>query len=127
MNYASDPSAFDRLSWISHLQDTPHCVDIWDIADLSLLPIEQSPLNLSSGVGPVRSRKSSLRSDPMASAPGPGQQDRVNRRTQPIPLLPLLDRELLDPRTPSPFERSDSEGLQFHELLPALPVYERDS
>ncbi|TCD68909.1 hypothetical protein EIP91_009459 [Steccherinum ochraceum] len=124
VNFATGPAMFDRLSWISQLQDAPECVDIWDIADLSLLPIEQQSPNHTSGVGPVRSRKSSLRTDPIASAPASDHQDRPSRRNQSIPLLPLLDRDILDPRTPPPRDRSEFGGVQFHELLPALSVYE---
>ncbi|KAH8107133.1 hypothetical protein BXZ70DRAFT_278322 [Cristinia sonorae] len=124
LNYATGPSVFDSLSWISQLQEAPECVDIWDIADLSLLPIEQS--SPSSSVGPVRSRKSSLRSNPLASPSASSQLDRISKRPQPIPLLPLLDREALDTRTPPPSEKFDSNDIIFHELLPALPVYDRN-
>ncbi|KAI5124583.1 hypothetical protein M0805_003102 [Coniferiporia weirii] len=56
---------FDQLPWISSLEDPP-AIDLlnpWDLADLSLLPRDGDG-STASEVGPIRSRKSSLRSAP---------------------------------------------------------------
>ena len=58
--------AFDQLPWITELEAPPQLSNPWDIADLSLLP-EPQPTSEPLGPGPVRRRKTSLRSNPMAS------------------------------------------------------------
>ncbi|KAF8201695.1 hypothetical protein BJ912DRAFT_513200 [Pholiota molesta] len=67
--------AFDDLPWIATLDAAPELLNPWDIADLSLISDSSEPLS-SSGPGPVRRRKTSLRSSPITSAknnhsPGP--------------------------------------------------------
>ncbi|KAF8959097.1 hypothetical protein BDZ97DRAFT_1426170 [Flammula alnicola] len=60
---------FDDLPWISTLDTAPEHLNPWDIADLSLISDSFSdPLSSSSGPGPVRRRKTSLRSSPIISA-----------------------------------------------------------
>ncbi|CAL1704572.1 unnamed protein product [Somion occarium] len=73
--FANGGSIFDQLAWIPQLHQEPERVDVWDIADLSLLPIEPFH-HRASGVGPVRSRKLSLRSDPL-SCGSSAAQDRI--------------------------------------------------
>lgn len=118
-------SIFDQLAWIPQLNEEPEHTDVWDIADLSLLPIEAAH---PSSVGPVRNRKSSLRSDSPYSSPI--TQDDGSRRSSPrsSPALasltfPLFDRDQVDPRTPPPRETFTPENVQFFGLMPALPIH----
>ncbi|KAJ7219156.1 hypothetical protein GGX14DRAFT_590339 [Mycena pura] len=61
--------AFDRLPWIS-VMDTPHHHNLADIADLSQLAVDDfPPESASAGAGPIRRRKTSLRSNPLAPSP----------------------------------------------------------
>ncbi|KAJ7582872.1 hypothetical protein C8J56DRAFT_955949 [Mycena floridula] len=50
---------FDQLSWISMMDTSPEDIDLSDIADLSLLPVERA----GEGPGPIRRRRTSLRSE----------------------------------------------------------------
>ncbi|KAG6376375.1 ribosomal protein S21e-domain-containing protein [Boletus reticuloceps] len=66
------PSIFDHLPWISAL-DMPSPINC-DIADLSQLPLNEDPVTFADTMpasGPVRRRKSFLRSNPLGS----GQED----------------------------------------------------
>jgi hypothetical protein len=56
------PHPFDDLPWISACDAEPDLLNPWDIADLSLIPDYHLPSS-----GPVRTRKSSLRSSPRTS------------------------------------------------------------
>ncbi|KAK7693450.1 hypothetical protein QCA50_003018 [Cerrena zonata] len=120
-------SIFDQLAWIPQLNEEPEHTDVWDIADLSLLPIEAAH---PSSVGPVRNRKSSLRSDSPYSSPI--TQDSSPRRPAPLQLapttaFPLFDRDHIDPRTPPPRETFSLENVQFFGLMPALPIHSSSS
>ncbi|KAJ7632497.1 hypothetical protein FB45DRAFT_912601 [Roridomyces roridus] len=58
---------FDRLPWISALDVSPDVLDPIDIADLSQLVVDDecgAPLS-----GPIRRRRTSLRSSPIALVP----------------------------------------------------------
>ena len=117
-------SIFDQLAWIPQLNEEPEHIDVWDIADLSLLSEAAQP----SSVGPVRSRKSSLRSDPPYSSPL--TQDGSSNRSSPFqpssvpaPTFPLFGRDHVDPRTPPPRETFTPENVQFLGLMPALPIH----
>ncbi|KAF7322877.1 hypothetical protein HMN09_00067100 [Mycena chlorophos] len=66
----SDCHPFDRLPWISALDATPDASSAADIADLSQLVIDE-PEHASAGAGPIRRRKTSLRSNPLAHDPNP--------------------------------------------------------
>ncbi|KIP09565.1 hypothetical protein PHLGIDRAFT_126160 [Phlebiopsis gigantea 11061_1 CR5-6] len=131
---AFGPSFFDSLPWISQVECAPERVDVWDVADLSLLPDEPLHQPPSSGVGPVRRRRTSTRSAVAPSLGGPVenalQASRSTPRTPlreylqeplPIRLLPAADRDVLDPRTPSPTHRFDPHTVVFHHLMPLLP------
>ncbi|KAF8229521.1 hypothetical protein L208DRAFT_1401967 [Tricholoma matsutake] len=54
--------SFDQLPWISALDTPQDSSSPWDIADLSQIPDLPGP-------GPVRRRKTSLRSNPLALPP----------------------------------------------------------
>ena len=81
---------FDSLPWVSNLDVPPERLSPWDIADLSLLPVSDDEPTLGGprlgpdyarmhthddsgsdeerlvpGVGPIRRRKTSLRSNPL--------------------------------------------------------------
>ncbi|KAJ7489832.1 hypothetical protein B0H11DRAFT_2010586 [Mycena galericulata] len=60
---------FDRLPWISAMDISPDALDPMDIADLSQLVVDDPPdrrAAVSPGSGPIRRRKTSLRSNPLA-------------------------------------------------------------
>lgn len=97
--------AFDDLPWISTLESAPDFVNPWDIADLSLIPdAESSP----SGPGPVRRRKTSLRSNPMNTPPSPSGSP-----------LPTRDTSLLlPPSVPTPRSHFIPSRVLFHNLMP---------
>ncbi|PPR03955.1 hypothetical protein CVT26_001160 [Gymnopilus dilepis] len=101
--------AFDDLPWISTLDAAPELLNPWDIADLSLLPTNDLP---SSGPGPVRRRKTSLRSSPVAAKSHPP--------SSPGSPLPIRDTSLLS--TPSsvstPRSRFLPSRVLFHNLMP---------
>ncbi|KAJ6546554.1 hypothetical protein DFH09DRAFT_1171358 [Mycena vulgaris] len=65
---------FDRLPWISAMDTLPDAFDPIDIADLSQLVVDD-PLSQCGaappGSGPIRRRKTSLRSSPLAPKPPP--------------------------------------------------------
>ncbi|KAJ6547436.1 hypothetical protein B0H19DRAFT_1075291 [Mycena capillaripes] len=59
---------FDRLPWISAMDTLPDELDLADIADLSQLVVDEPPPDCaaqSPGSGPIRRRKTSLRSNPL--------------------------------------------------------------
>ncbi|KAJ7740735.1 hypothetical protein DFH07DRAFT_1064177 [Mycena maculata] len=60
---------FDRLPWISAMNISPDALDPMDIADLSQLVVDDPPPQcgaVAPGSGPIRRRKTSLRSNPLA-------------------------------------------------------------
>ncbi|TFK27363.1 hypothetical protein FA15DRAFT_701970 [Coprinopsis marcescibilis] len=96
------PHPFDQLPWISALNAAPQLSNPWDIADLSLVPEPCSePEAPTSGPGPVRRRKSSLRSSPL---------DDPETRPLPLQIHPL-------PATPTPTPFLPSKIL-FRNLMP---------
>lgn len=114
----------DQLPWLSHAKDAPQRADdLFNVPDLSRLPRQQQSC---SRVGPVRNRKAPLRPDPISYsipvATRNGSTPGTPRRSSPIPLLPLQDRELLDPRTPPPRETLYPEGIRFFNLMPILSL-----
>ena len=101
-------SVFDRLPWVSVL-DAPNLQpNPWDIADLSQLPIDEPSLPL----GPIRRRKTSLRSVPFPPTPSssPASYSSVS--------FPSLEYASRDPRTP-PREIEPPSAIRFQGLLPA--------
>lgn len=108
-------TSFDDLPWISALSIEPDTTNPWDIADLSLLGTSEEE---SSGPGPVRRRKTSLRSNPLAQ---PTSKDEEDQWTIPIPFLRLHDLADPTPQTPPPKRRFTPSDVVFHDLLPVLP------
>ncbi|KAF7796961.1 hypothetical protein EIP86_008149 [Pleurotus ostreatoroseus] len=132
VTYVNGIHAFDKLPWISQIEsESPETFDAWDLADLSLLP--EPP---SSGIGPVRNRRTSssraagitpfggtLGLAREASATGTGHTSsrlRTRRELLPLRLLPAADNDALDPRTPPPGGRFDPYAVAFRNLMPAL-------
>ncbi|KAF8810125.1 hypothetical protein BYT27DRAFT_7336901 [Phlegmacium glaucopus] len=107
--------AFDDLPWIASLESSPDLINPWDIADLSLLPVPVSELP-ASGPGPVRRRKTSLRSSPLASS-------------KTIPPLPIRDTSLLlSPSLSTPRSHFTPSRVLFQNLMPvACDLLERPS
>jgi len=99
---------FDRLPWVSILDAPTPQQNPWDIADLSQLPIDEPSLPL----GPIRRRKTSLRSVPFPLTPSssPASYSPVS--------FPSLEYASRDPRTP-PRETEPPSAIRFQGLLPA--------
>jgi hypothetical protein len=102
------PNIFDRLPWVSILDAPTTQQNPWDVADLSQLPIDGP----SSPLGPIRRRKSSLRSAPFPPTPSSSP---VSYSHIPFPSSEYASR---DPRTP-PREIESSSAMRFQGLLPA--------
>ena len=93
-----------------------------DIADLSQLPVNEDPAAFSDTMpasGPVRRRKTSLRSNPLRSGhesplsePLLRQHPQIHRPTDPFPGCP---------RTPPPHVPFDPSKVTFHNLMPVFP------
>jgi len=105
---ASTPHAFDDLPWISALDTDmpPDHVSPWDIADLSQLSPDED--RLSSGPGPIRRRKTSLRSSPLAPPTVCLPEDTVP------PPLPLHEAS----NWSTPRSRIHRSRLHFRNLMP---------
>ncbi|CDO69527.1 hypothetical protein BN946_scf184785.g32 [Trametes cinnabarina] len=105
-------TSFDDIPWISALTIEPDPTDPWDIADLSMLKADWD--QLADGPGPVRRRKTSLRSDPLAAtAPR-------NEPPSPVP-FPFIHQDGV-PQTPAPRYLADSSEIIFRDLHPIFPV-----
>jgi hypothetical protein len=113
--------AFDRLPWISAMDSTPEQLGTWDMADLSQLPADEFPADDpdASGPGPVRRRKTSLRTNPLVSGPELSDSSPLRLRMQPPDGV-----HMLCPRTPTS-QTFDPSEIQFYDLLPVFPS--RDS
>lgn len=113
------PAFFDSIPWISQLEQTPDDVLPMDIADLSV-PGDDCMRVEPPCSGPVRTRKASLRSNPLAHSP-----NRVSDYSPPdlheLPVYALLppDRVPSTPRTPVRGSFIPSE-VQFCGLRPVL-------
>ncbi|KAG1875092.1 hypothetical protein C8R48DRAFT_769115 [Suillus tomentosus] len=109
---------FDRLPWISAMEYPPR-FDLCDTADLSLLPAlgaeEPTFSDAIPASGPVRRRKSSLRSNPLGNNSEPESPSRQNFPFQP----PNCDRERL--KTPPPRIPFDPTQVTFYNLMPVFP------
>ncbi|KAL1944483.1 hypothetical protein VTO73DRAFT_2913 [Trametes versicolor] len=103
-------SSLDDLPWISTLTIEPDYTDPWDIADLSLLNADWQ----ERGPGPMRRRKTSLRSDPLS----PSTPTR-KERSSPIP-FPFVSMDEF-PETPAPRPYADHSEVIFHGLRPIFP------
>ncbi|KAI6036361.1 hypothetical protein PISMIDRAFT_669890 [Pisolithus microcarpus 441] len=104
-------TVFDQLSWIPAL-DAPPCLE-HDIADLSQVSLKEDFSHSTPASGPVRRRKTSMRSNPLASTPS-------NPTDVPImPLLPLSPSAC--PTTPPPRISLDPSRVTFRHLMPVFP------
>ncbi|PIL24040.1 hypothetical protein GSI_13791 [Ganoderma sinense ZZ0214-1] len=108
-------TSFDDLPWISALSIEPDSANPWDIADLSLLDTSEKE---SSGPGPVRRRKTSLRSNPLAQ---PRSKEEEDSWSVPLPFIRMYDFADPAPRTPPPKRRFSPSDVVFHDLHPVLP------
>ncbi|KAH9946074.1 uncharacterized protein BXZ73DRAFT_72926 [Epithele typhae] len=112
------PSPFDDLPWISALSLDPDPYNLADIADLSLIDTVMDEETVPSvGPGPVRRRKTSLRSDPLAR--------KDDEPSTPVRAFPFARRALFQfdqvPQTPplrAPYEPSE---VTFRDLRPVFP------
>ncbi|KAI0362168.1 hypothetical protein OH77DRAFT_1390182 [Trametes cingulata] len=105
-------TSIDELPWISALTIQPDFTDPWDIADLSLLNADYQAM--SEGPGPVRRRKTSLRSDPLS-------QSSPKRAESPTPIsFPFASLDGM-PQTPYPRQCADPSEVVFHALHPIFP------
>ncbi|EKM55613.1 uncharacterized protein PHACADRAFT_144204 [Phanerochaete carnosa HHB-10118-sp] len=113
LSTAFGPSVFDSLPWISQVECDPERVDVWDVADLSLLP-DESPRShsQSSSVGPVRHRRVSTRS---STAPG------SNISAEPISLTSIDVSSSVWPQMPRSLRHSPRTPLQEFPQEPLLP------
>ncbi|KAI0780879.1 hypothetical protein BD413DRAFT_489218 [Trametes elegans] len=102
---------FDELPWISALTIEPDPTDPWDIADLSLLRPTWQETEPSGGPGPVRRRKTSLRSDPLQASP---------KHDEPSIPFPFMAPDGV-PQTPSPRPYLDPSEVIFRGLHPIFP------
>ncbi|KAI1795825.1 hypothetical protein LXA43DRAFT_689296 [Ganoderma leucocontextum] len=108
-------TSFDDLPWISALSIEPDSANPWDIADLSLLDTSEEE---STGPGPIRRRKTSLRSNPLAPPPSKDEEDSFR---VPLPFFRLHDFTDTAPQTPPPRHRFIPSDVAFHDLRPVLP------
>lgn len=93
---------FDRLPWISAMDIQPDELDLADIADLSQLVVDEPPSECAAllpGAGPIRRRKTSLRSNPLAPKN-----------------LPLHETTLQTP----PSSHNNHSRISFHNLMPVF-------
>ncbi|KAJ6471612.1 hypothetical protein C8R47DRAFT_745432 [Mycena vitilis] len=97
----SAPHPFDALPWISAMDTMPDAFDLADIADLSQLVIDDPPPHRASRPsvsGPIRRRKTSLRSNPLHS------RSRTSHENTPH----------------TPPSRIDYSRVTFHNLMPVF-------
>ncbi|KAI0647100.1 hypothetical protein C8Q79DRAFT_1009242 [Trametes meyenii] len=115
-------TSFDDLPWISALTIEPDYTDPWDIADLSLLHHSWQEIVEADGPGPVRRRKTPLRSNPLLQ-PSP----KSSRPHSPIP-FPFAHPDEM-PQTPPPRLFADPSEVVFQGLHPLIfsPDLERSS
>ncbi|KAI0636920.1 hypothetical protein C8Q77DRAFT_534811 [Trametes polyzona] len=111
-NFPRPPTSLDDLPWISALTIEPDLTDPWDIADLSLLNADWQAMR--DGPGPVRRRKTSLRSDPLA----PSTPTRnASPSPAPFPFVSLDDTL----QTPAPRPYPPTSDVIFKGLYPIFP------
>ncbi|KAH7889450.1 hypothetical protein F5I97DRAFT_533191 [Phlebopus sp. FC_14] len=116
----SRAAVFDQLPWIAAL-DVPRSTNC-DIADLSQIPVNEDPTAFSETVpasGPVRRRKTSLRSNPLGT--GPEALNQPLSYWQPFPLFQAADHPSPCPKTPPPRFPFDPSHVTFHNLMPIFP------
>jgi hypothetical protein len=111
-------SVFDHLPWISAVK-LPTQFNPCDIADLSQLPAGVEKSNFSDTIpasGPVRRRKTSLRSNPLGDN---SELELPSRQLFPFHQSPSCDRNSL--KTPPPGIPFDPTRVTFHNLMPVFP------
>lgn len=111
-------SMFDHLPWISAMELPPQ-LHPCDIADLSQLPIDVEESNFSDAIpasGPVRRRKTSLRSNLLGDNP---ESELPSRQLFPFRQSASCDRN--SPKTPPPKASFDATRVTFHNLMPIFP------
>lgn len=105
--------SFDQLPWISTLESAPEHVDPWNIADLSLIP-DPLPIDVpESGLGPVRRRKTSLRSNPLGTN-DPASDSPSSSESFP----PLYDSDTSSFPPATPASRFIPSRVLFRNLMP---------
>ncbi|KAJ7774701.1 hypothetical protein B0H16DRAFT_1361784 [Mycena metata] len=95
---------FDRLPWISAMDAIPDAFDLADIADLSQLVVDEPSPAVPPTAGPIRRRKTSLRSNPLA---------------------PKLHNNLHETTPHTPLSHYNPSRITFHNLMP-LPMFSCD-
>jgi len=113
-------SVFDHLPWAS-VMELPPRFNPCDTADLSQLPIDIEGSSFSDAIpasGPVRRRKTSLRSNPLGNN---SESESPSRQPFPFPFRQSSsgDRDLL--KTPPPKVHFDPTRVTFHGLMPVFP------
>lgn len=102
------------------MESSPEQLNTWDMADLSQLPAKEFPAEDSTvfGLGPVRRRKTSQRTNPLASSSPEPPSDcaAMQIRMQSLATAHMPS----SPRTPVSQIFTPSE-IHFHELLPVFP------
>ncbi|KAF8844512.1 hypothetical protein BDN67DRAFT_1008030 [Paxillus ammoniavirescens] len=113
-------SVLDQLPWISALE-MPRGIGC-DIADLSQIPVNEDLDAFSEAVpasGPVRRRKTSLRSNPFGNGHEAPNSEVPSRQL--FPLHRPTDRVTICPKTPPPRIPFDPSRVIFHNLMPVFP------
>ncbi|GLB35446.1 hypothetical protein LshimejAT787_0210110 [Lyophyllum shimeji] len=116
--------AFDKLPWTAALDAAPTHPDIWDIADLSQLPVPAAPSCVApaSGAGPVRRRRTSLRSNSISNRTAPLSLS--SSCSDQRPCTPLCDTPFNVPadtsRPQTPLSRFNPSRVIFRHLMPVL-------
>ena len=122
INTTSGPlTSLDDLPWISALSIEPDHSNPWDIADLSLLDTAIEEEVYSSGPGPVRRRKSSLRKDHLAQTPMKAHKAPSSLVPFPFVRGTLFSQSDLLPHTPPPRDQFVPSEVIFQGIHPIFP------
>jgi hypothetical protein len=116
---------FDQLPWISALEVAPDLLNPWDIADLSQISDPLPATIPPSGPGPVRRRKTSLRSNPLAPTPTPTATSQLpDDSAHPCPagsIAPFRDTSVYPGSTPR--SRFIPSRVLFRNLMPTCDFH----
>lgn len=115
------PAIFDQVPWISAMDSLAQ--NPWDIADLSQLPVEKSR-PAGTGAGPIRRRKTSLRSEPFPTdlmatpelSPSLSIDSPLSYLSPPLPQRVLFEDAV--PKTPPRRTQDLPLGVHFRNLMP---------
>ncbi|GBE81941.1 hypothetical protein BKA93DRAFT_829006 [Sparassis latifolia] len=118
------PALFDSLSWISALESAPELVSVWDTADLSVLVMDNVLDAKPPRSGPIRNRKSPVRSNPLPSGIHSPERQPSSPKLDELRLHTLFPFSYAsaDPRTPPPPEPFIPSQIRFRGLYPVLPA-----